>query len=64
MNHKRRHHACGILRSEKHNGRPLLVVAGSNTEPGRQSCEFYDYTKANSQWQLCSKSSSKFFSQS
>ena len=51
-------HACGIFRSDKHNGRPLLVTAGSFMGTGRKNCEFYDYTKANSDWQLCSKSKS------
>ena len=58
----RRYHGCGILRrSDKHNGRPLLVVAGSNGGPGTKTCEFYDYTKANSQWQPCSESKSLFY---
>ena len=63
MNHRRRYHACGIMRSEKHNGRPLLVAAASNDGTGAQNCEFYDYTKANSQWQLYSKFKSSFLVQ-
>ena len=60
----RRYHGCGILRrSDKHNGRPLLVVAGSmkGSAPdggGGNNCEFYDYTRQGSQWELCSKSNS------
>ena len=46
-----------------HNGRPLLVVAGSmkGSAPdggGGNNCEFYDYTRQGSQWELCSKSNS------
>ena len=58
----RRYHGCAILRrSDKHNGRPLLVNAaglqGSGSSgTGSSDCEFYDYTKPDSQWQLCSKS--------
>ena len=61
MKKTRYYHACGIVRSDKHNGRPLLVVAGSNGGPGTKTCEFYDYTKANSQWQPCSESKSLFY---
>ena len=53
-------HACGIFRSDTHNKRPLLVAAGDYDDGDSwymtSSCEFYDYTKANSRWQLCSKS--------
>ena len=45
-------HGCGIFRSKKHNGRPLLVVSGN------KDCEYFDYTKDGSSWQLCSKSNS------
>ena len=58
MKKTRSYHACGIVRSDKHNGRPLLVAAASNDGAGFQTCEFYDYTKQNSKWQLCSKSNS------
>ena len=56
-------HGCGIVRSNMHNGRPLLVVAGSmkGSAPdggGGNNCEFYDYTRQGSQWELCSKSNS------
>ena len=48
-----------------HNGRPLLVVAGSmkGSAPdggGGNNCEFYDYTRQGSQWELCSKSNSSY----
>ena len=60
-------HGCGIFRSKKHNGRPLLVTAGSGWLPshvtglpgtGHKDCEYFDYTKDGSSWQLCSKSNS------
>ena len=55
MNKARYEHACGIY---KHNGTKLLIVAGGYG--GGSECEFYDYTKADSQWQLCSKIDSLF----
>ena len=61
MKTSRRFHGCRIFRSKKHNGRRVLVTAGSFTSgTGTRTCEFYDYTKAKSQWQLCSKSNSVF----
>ena len=49
MNNGRSGHQCGIFRSNQHGGRPLLVASGVST------CEFFDFTKPNSVWQLCSK---------
>ena len=58
MNKARYNHACGIY---KHNGTKLLVVAcGHKPKPQPHTCEFYDLTKADSQWKLCSKSNSLF----
>ena len=56
MNKARYNHACGIY---KHNGTKLLVAVGGYGT-GRYYCEFYDFTKADSQWELCSKSNSLF----
>ena len=69
MKEMRFNHGCSIFRSNKHNGRPLLVVAGCQHNgllgyggwrneygKGHKTCEFYDYTLPGSQWQLCSKS--------
>ena len=60
MKETRGYHGCGIFRSKKHNERPLLVTAGSLGETGSNTCEFYDYTKHGSKWQLCSKFISSF----
>ena len=60
MKHDRVFHGCGIVKSTKHSGRPLLVVARSSSGTGRNNCEFYDYTKHGSKWQLCSKFISSF----
>ena len=59
MKNTRRSHACAIVRSKKHDGRPLLVNAGGFPD-GAENCEFYDFTKADSQWTLCSKSKFSF----
>ena len=56
-------HGCGIFRSNLHEGRPLLVAAGGyasvwgngGKETGKGTCEFFDFTEPNSQWQLCGK---------
>ena len=56
MKETRYNHACGIY---KHNGTKLLVAVGGYGT-GRYYCEFYDFTKADSQWELCSKSNSIF----
>ena len=67
MKEMRFNHGCAIFRSNKHSGRPLLVVAGCQHAGlrhfhtygnGHRTCEFYDYTLPGSQWQLCSKSNS------
>lgn len=54
MKHKRQKHACGIVHSIQHQGRPLLVVAGSDGRDG-DSSEYWDFTLPGAQWQLCSK---------
>ena len=42
MKNTRYTHACAIVRSEKHDGRPLLVNAGGDGT-GSETCEFYDF---------------------
>jgi len=56
MKKGRAYHGCAIFRSNKHNGRPLLVIAGGNgLDDAANTCEYFDYTKHDSQWQLCSQ---------
>ena len=50
----RSNHACGILHSQAHSGRPLLVVTGGiGTNP--KTTEFWDFTMTNSTWQSICK---------
>merc|ERR1711971_1390193 len=55
MKHRRSHHACGIVHSSLHYGRPLLVVAGALFGDGMYKREFWDFTIPGSQWQSCSE---------
>lgn len=58
MKNKRSFHGCGIVHSIHHDSRPLIVVAGSHSNwgaTGMKSSEYWDFTKAGSTWQLCSK---------
>jgi len=54
MKQKRYNHGCGIFYSNKHDGRPLLVVAGGWTD-GERSSEFWDFTKPGAKWELTSQ---------
>merc|ERR1712080_703495 len=54
MKYDRYLHACGIVHSDKFEGRPLLVVAGSKFY-GNDKSEYWDFTVPGSQWQLCSE---------
>ena len=56
MKYVRHYHACGIVHSDKFEGRPLLVVAGAYFGDGQDKSEYWDFTVPGSQWQLCSKS--------
>ena len=57
MNYGRRSHGCGIYQSANHDGRPLLVVAGSYCcgDAGITS-EYWDFTVPGSKWTLTCKS--------
>jgi len=55
MIYKRAWHACGIVHSSLHDGRPLLVVAGAFIGDGMDKSEFWDFTIPGSQWQSCSE---------
>ena len=50
MNQKRANHACAIMHSEAHSGRPIVVVAGGG-EKFQDNTEFWDFTLAHSTWQ-------------
>ena len=50
----RSNHACGIIHSKAHSGRPLLVITGGiGTNP--KTTEIWDFTLANSTWKLLCK---------
>ena len=51
MLYSREEHACTIFNSMLHDGRPILLVAGSNGVLGANKAEFFDYTKEGSSWQ-------------
>merc|ERR1712008_228033 len=55
MIYKRHYHACGIVQSSLHDGRPLLVVAGASFGDGMDKSEYFDFTIPGSQWQSCSE---------
>ena len=57
LNDPRKDFACGIFNSDKHNGRPVIVVAGYGfnvREPSKTS-EYWDFTSSGSKWVFCSK---------
>ena len=57
MNKGRNNHACGIFKSNVHNGHPVIVVAGGSPQQDvGQSCEYLDFTVPNAKWEMCSKS--------
>ena len=49
--------ACGLFKSDKHDGRPLIVVAGYgfHGEEGSKTSEYWDFTSSGSKWTFCSK---------
>ena len=55
MKKSRSFHACGIFNSEEHEGRPLIVVAGSFNGSADRTSEYWDFTLSDSEWELCSK---------
>ena len=54
MNVRRRNHACGIMLSEIHDDRPLLVASGGYDDASRNS-EFWDFTVPGTKWMRTSK---------
>ena len=49
MVHARSSHACTIFNSPVHNGRPVVIVAGSYSSP--KTAEILDFTQEGSSWQ-------------
>ena len=56
-NLERRYAGCGIVKSDQHGGRPLLVVAGgSGDSASKKTSEYLDFTLEGPTWKLLSKS--------
>jgi len=56
MNKERDNLGCGIVQSNYHGGRPLLVAAGgSGDSSSKKTSEYLDFTIEGSQWQLLSR---------
>ena len=57
LNEAREKFACGMFHSDKHNGRPLIVVAGHGLigKVPSKSSEYWDFTSKGSKWTFCSK---------
>ena len=51
MNKARNDFSCGVFNSNKHNGRPVIVVAAFHSE----TSEFWDFTVLGSKWEMCSQ---------
>ena len=51
MNHERYAFACVTFHSPSHEGRPVIVVAGSNTGNGK-TAEIWDYSIEDSRWEF------------
>ena len=51
MIYSRRYHACTIFNSILHEGRPILLSAGSWTGSGENTAEIFDFKKEGSSWQ-------------
>ena len=49
LNEARKQLACGIFNSEKHDGNPVIVVAGRFAS---KTSEFWDFTTQGSKWEL------------
>jgi len=54
-NIKRRASGCGIVKSDAHGGRPLLVVAGGRDGNAKKTSEYLDFTLPSPTWKLLSK---------
>ena len=51
MNYERYAFACVTFDSPSHEGRPVIVVAGSATGTGK-TAEIWDYSVENSKWEF------------
>ena len=51
MVHARNMHACSTFSSALHDGRPIIIVAGSWTGSGPKTAEILDFTKEGTSWQ-------------
>ena len=49
MNSERYAFACTVFESQAHEGRPVIIVAGSETGTGKTT-EILDYTVENAEW--------------
>ena len=51
MLYARDRHACSLIKSSLHEGRPILLAAGSFDGLGAYTAESLDFTKKGSSWQ-------------
>ena len=51
MLHKREYHGCTIFKSGLHDGRPVMIAAGSWDGSGSNTAEIFDFTKEGATWQ-------------
>ena len=51
MVHSRIYHACTTFSSALHDGRPIIIVAGSWYGSGSKTAEILDFTKEGTSWQ-------------
>ena len=51
MVHSRIYHACTTFSSVLHDGRPIIIVAGSWYGSGSKTAEILDFTKEGASWQ-------------
>ena len=51
MVHSRWNHACTTFSSALHDGRPIIIVAGSGSKSASKSAEILDFTKEGTSWQ-------------
>ena len=51
MLHVRKSFACNIFMSGLHDGRPVMIAAGSWDGSGSNTAEIFDFTKEGATWQ-------------
>ena len=51
MQHERGDFGCTIFMSMLHDGRPVIIVAGSWSGSGSNTAEIFDFTKEGATWQ-------------